>query len=166
VNYQALADITAGISDRPTAFLNVPRGESWSMPGGRSYQAQFLADASAAYLWEDDDRSGNLTLDFEAVFETASLADYWINPSQRPILAEGQAADERFTEFAAFQSGNIYDNNANLNEFGGNLYWELGVTHPDRILADLIKIFHPELLPEHELVFFQQLVPNNGTAEE
>jgi len=33
------------------------------------------------------------------------------------------------------------------------------VTNPHLVLADLIKIFHPELLPDHELYFYQQLTP-------
>ncbi len=28
---------------------------------------------------------------------------------------------------------------------------------PDLVLADLVKIFHPELLPEHRPVFHRQL---------
>lgn len=46
-----------------------------------------------------------------------------------------------------------------LNENGGNDYWESGVTNPHLVLADLIKIFHPELLPDHELYFYQKLEP-------
>lgn len=60
-------------------------------------------------------------------------------------------------ELAAYQSGNIYNNNARLNEFGSNDYWENGLANPDVVLADLIKILHPELLPDHELVYYRHL---------
>jgi iron complex transport system substrate-binding protein len=40
---------------------------------------------------------------------------------------------------------------------GGNEYFETGPAHPDRILADMISIFHPELLPDHELYYYQKL---------
>ena len=43
--------------------------------------------------------------------------------------------------------------------FGGNDYWESGAVSPHLILADLVKIFHPQLLPDHELVYYQKLEP-------
>jgi iron complex transport system substrate-binding protein len=44
-----------------------------------------------------------------------------------------------------------------VNEFGGNDYLESGVVNPDRLLEDLIAIFHPELLPDHGLFYFRHL---------
>ena len=40
---------------------------------------------------------------------------------------------------------------------GGNDYWETGTSRPDLVLADLLKIFHPELVPEHDLFFHRRL---------
>ena len=96
-------------------------------------------------------------LDIEAVFEQASEADVWINPGMWSSLAEAEAEDERFTEFAAFKNRNIYNNNRMENENGGNAYWEFGLAEPHVILADLIKIFHPEMLPEHNFVYYRRL---------
>lgn len=67
------------------------------------------------------------------------------------------AADARYGQFQAFQKGRVFNNNARLSEQGGNDYWERGVMEPDVVLADLIKIFHPELLPEHTLKYFRPL---------
>ncbi len=44
-----------------------------------------------------------------------------------------------------------------MGEKGGNEYMELGYARPDIILADLIKILHPHLLPEHQLYFYKRL---------
>ena len=74
-------------------------------------------------------------------------------------MEDALAADSRLAELAAYQSGNIYNNNARLNEFDSNDYWENGLANPDVVLADLIKILHPELLPEHELVYYRHLAP-------
>jgi iron complex transport system substrate-binding protein len=51
----------------------------------------------------------------------------------------------------------VYNNDARVNANGGNAYYEEGAAHPSLILADLIAIFHPELLPDHELAFFRRL---------
>lgn len=157
--YREMAAKVRNVATRPTVFTGAPFQDTWSMPGGRSYIAQLLADAGADYLWADDTSTGSQPLSFEEVFERARNADFWLNPGSWQSLSEIEAADERFTRFAAFQNGNVFNNNKRLNENGGNDYWETGVTNPHLILADLIKILHPELLPDHELYFYQQLKP-------
>ena len=157
--YKEMAAKARNVATRPTVFGNAPFQGTWYMPGGRSYVAQLLADAGADYLWADDTSTGSQPLSFEEVFERARNADFWLNPGSWKSLSEIRAADERLTRFAAFQKGNVFNNNKRLNENGGNDYWETGVTNPHLVLADLIKIFHPELLPDHELYFYQQLTP-------
>ena len=44
-----------------------------------------------------------------------------------------------------------------MNEKGGNDYWEGAVARPDLLLNDMIKICHPELLPDYELIYMNQL---------
>lgn len=88
---------------------------------------------------------------------SAANADFWLNTGSWTTRAEAAAADERYAQFRAYQIGAMYNNNARLNEYGGNDYWEGGLANPDVVLADLIKIFHPELLPDHELVYYRKL---------
>jgi iron complex transport system substrate-binding protein len=76
----------------------------------------------------------------------------WITGSHFYFGGKGEAI-----QFRAYQIGAMYNNNARLNEYGGNDYWEGGLANPDVVLADLIKIFHPELLPDHELVYYRKL---------
>jgi iron complex transport system substrate-binding protein len=157
--YDKIAALARTVSEKPTVFTGAPFQGTWYMPGGNSYVAKLFADAGADYLWADDDSTGSQQLSFEEVFERAQGADFWLNTSSWKSLADGLAADERFAQFAAFQNGNVFNNNVRLNPNGGNDYWETGVTNPDLVLADLIRILHPELLPEHELYFYQQLQP-------
>ena len=42
-------------------------------------------------------------------------------------------------------------------ESGGIVYYELAPNRPDLVLKDLIKILHPQLLPDHDIFFFDQL---------
>lgn len=155
--YETMAARAGNVAEKPTVFVNVPFNGNWWIPGGKRYVAAFLQDAGAAYLWADNPSTASRILDFEAVYGRAAEADYWLNPGQWRSLNEGLAADERFAQFKAFQSGNVYNNNARVNAHGGNDYWESGLTRPDIVLADLIKIFHPALVPDHELVYYQQL---------
>jgi iron complex transport system substrate-binding protein len=155
--YEELATQTSAVAERPTLLANAPFQGTWYMPGGNSFPARLFADAGAAYLWADDDSSGSLQLGFETVLDRAADADIWVHPGAATTLDGLLAEDERFANFAAFQRGAVYNNNKRLNEHGGNDYWENGMTNPHLILADLIAILHPELLPNHTLYYYQQL---------
>lgn len=157
--YQAMAKVAQDVATRPTAFTGIPRGDSWYVAGGRSYVAQFLADAGAQYLWADDESTGTTPLAVEAVFDQVHDGAFWFNTSTWTTMADVLTTDSRLAELAAYQSGHIYNNNARLNEFGSNDYWENGLANPDVVLADLIKILHPELLPDHALVYYRPLAP-------
>ena len=155
--YNDLVAQVGEIEERPTVLVNGIYSDTWFVAGGGSYTAQLIEDAGAEYLWSDDESSGGLPLSFEAVLERGQAADYWINPNFWFSLADGLAEDERYAEFAAFENGNVYNNNARVNEFGGNDYLESGVVNPDLLLVDLVAIFHPELLPDHELFYYQHM---------
>lgn len=155
--YEALKAQAASVTAKPTVLTDSEYQGSWYVAGGRSFTAQLLADAGAAYLWADNESTASIPLAFEVIFDKAADADYWLNVGFFSSLQELQAADERYTEFSAFQQGNVWNNNRRQNANGGNDYYESAVAHPDDVLADLIAIFHPELLPEHEFRYYQPL---------
>ena len=143
---------------RPTVFGGSLWRDTWHVAGGKSYAAQLVAAAGGAYLWADDDSKGSLPLDFEAVYEKAHAADVWLTMrNEWHSLAEVRADDERYAAFAAFNNGKVYNANARLNAHGGNDYWESGLVEPHIVLADFIKILHPDRLPGHALKFHQKL---------
>jgi len=37
---------------------------------------------------------------------------------------------------------------------GSNDYWSRSITHPDIVLADLVKIFHASLAPAHAFEWY------------
>ena len=155
--YEDLKAKAAAAAEKPTVLTDSEYQGSWYVAGGRSFTAQLLADAGAAYLWADDESTGSIPVAFEAVFDKAADADFWLNVGFVNSLEEMKAADERYTDFAAFQKGNVWNNNKRQNANGGNDYYESAVAQPDAVLADLIAIFHPDLLPEYEMVYFQRL---------
>ena len=156
--YEEIAQKTKSINKRPSVFVGFNFKGTWYMPGGNSYVAKYLNDAGANYLWNDDNTSGSLPLSFEIILERAINAEYWLNFSQSwRNVQDILNADNRYGDFKAVKIGNLYNNDARLNENQGNDYWEGGISNPDVVLADLIKIFHPELLPNHQLVYYRKL---------
>lgn len=156
--YTQIATKAQSVKNRPTVFVGFNFKGTWFMPGGKSYVAKYLNDAGGNYLWNDDPSNGSLPLSFEVVLERAAKADYWLNSSQSwQSLKDVVAEDSRYGDFQAVKTGNIYNNNARVNADGGNDYWEGGISNPDIVLADLIKILHPELLLEHQLFYYREL---------
>ncbi len=156
--YTKLADRAAAAVNKATVFANTPWSGSWGVPGGESYMADFFRDAGGSYLWADTEDEFTIFLDFEAVYEKAAEADFWLNLGYGWTKKEDAlAADSRFADFKAFKEGNLYHYIKRTNEFGANDYWESGLMNPQKILADIIKIFHPELLPDYELYYYRKL---------
>tara|TARA_B110000208_G_scaffold1334_1_gene1764 strand:- start:612 stop:1745 length:1134 start_codon:yes stop_codon:yes gene_type:complete len=155
--YKSLHATVAEIEQRPTVFCGAPYSGAWHMAGGESYTAQTIRDAGGDYLWADVPGSGAIPLDTERVFLKAAHADIWINPSFYRSLKELYAADQRFQKFRAGQTGHVFNNTKQRTASGGNSIWERGIVHPDDVLADLIKVFHPELMPDWEFIYYEQL---------
>lgn len=156
-HYQTLRKKTTALKNKPSVLTELPYKGTWYVPGGKSYMAQLIAHAGGRYAWQDNEQTGSLPLDFETVFAKAQKADFWLKTGTVTRREEMIALNKRFGDFVAWQKGTVYNNNRRLNAQGGNDYWVNGVLNPDIILADMIKILHPELMPSHQLFYFQKV---------
>jgi len=158
--YQHYVDLVKEVpqNKRPSVFGGSLWRGTWYVSGGKTYAAQLVKDAGGVYVWADDDSRQSLSLDFEVVYDKAHDADCWLPMrNEWHALANVVGTDERYTGFAAFQSGWVYNANARLNASGGNDYWETGLVEPHLILADLIHILHPGLLEWRQLKYYKNL---------
>lgn len=149
--------IVESITTKPTVISGILYGDTWFLPGGQNYGAKIFRDAGYQYLWSEDTNNGFLKLSFESVLSKGREADYWIGVGNFKSREEMKSSEERYTLFQPFQKGTIYTYDARVGATGGSEYLELGYSRPDIILKDLIKIAHPELLPDYELYFHKRL---------
>jgi iron complex transport system substrate-binding protein len=156
-NYNATLDKVQLIEHRPTVLSGIVYGDAWFLPGGQNYASKVLKDAGCEYLWATDPSNGYLELSFESVFEKARNADLWIGVATMKTLQELKNADHRYAKFKPFQQQQVYTYDARKGAKGGSEFMELGYLRPDLILKDLVKIAHPQVLPEHELFFHKKL---------
>ncbi|WP_291725634.1 ABC transporter substrate-binding protein [Bernardetia sp.] len=158
-NYDALKNLTANIKkeNKPTLFFNAWYNETWFMPNGDSYVAQFAKDAGAIYLWEDLEGSGASPLAIESVYDKAEQADYWFHASDWTNMNQLISADRRFVSFKSVKNTTVFNHNKRRLKSGGNDYFESGVAFPNKILEDFIKILHPNLIKNKELYFYENL---------
>ena len=65
--------------------------------------------------------------------------------------------DARYGLFKAYRNRQVWVYERLVTPAGGNDYWSRAVSHPDLLLADLVKIFHPGLVPQHEFQWYLQV---------
>lgn len=155
--YLRLVAKTKDIANPPTLITGTPFSGRWYVAGGKSYLGQFFKDAGGAYVFGETSYNGSLPMDIELVYERGLEAEFWVDTGIWQSLQQAREADPRFKAFVSLQNGRLFNNNKRVNSRGGNDYWESGIMAPDVILADLIHILHPDLLPEHQLFYYTHL---------
>lgn len=143
--------------ERPTVLTGAMYKDQWFLPAGNSWQASFLKDANADYLFKDTEGTGSLSLSIETVLARAANAEFWVGPAQFGKYEELEAASPHYREFLAFQNKNIFTFSSEKGETGGVIFYELAPNRPDLVLKDLISIFHPQLLPDYKTTFYKPL---------
>ncbi|MDF1672388.1 MAG: ABC transporter substrate-binding protein [Vicingaceae bacterium] len=154
--YLSLIKLTRNIENRPTVFVGMPWNGSWYVAGGKSFQAQLFKDAGGEYLWSDNNEKSSVIKSKEVVYDEAFDAMFWLNQNSYTSISAIIEHDDRLKNFKSIKKGSIYNNDKRINVFSGNDYWESATVYPQRVLKDLIKIFHPDLI-EHKLYYYRKM---------
>lgn len=157
--YRVLSVEATAVPDakKPTVMAGRGTRGDFVIPGGHSYVAALITDAGGRYVWADNTATGSQTIDLEAQLKRAGHADIWINGGGWPNLAAMVRDEPRYGLFKAYRDGQVWVYERRVNAAGANDYWSRGVSRPDLVLADLVKIFHPALVPQHELRWYLQV---------
>jgi len=155
--YIKAKELANSAKSSPKVISGSMYNDNWYMPYGNSWQAQFIKDANANYLYADTEGDGSLSLAFESVLEKAEDAEYWISSGQFTSYEQLFNESEHYKRFKAVKDKKVYSVSLSQGATGGILFYELGPQRPDLILKDLISIFHPKLLKDHKQVFYKPL---------
>ncbi|MBR1449629.1 MAG: ABC transporter substrate-binding protein [Prevotella sp.] len=157
--YNDLKERMAGLQTEtlPTVFSGEMHGGNWYAVGGKNSLAQIFRDAGARYVIDNDD-TGGVNIEFEQMYALAANADYWriLNSFEGDFSYEALKASEPRNElFKAFRERQVIYCNMKQTP-----YYEKSPVMPDVLLADLVAIFHPDLMPEdYEPTFYHLLAP-------
>lgn len=149
---RALVDTCA---NRPTLMCELKSSSAWYMPAAQSTMGQMYKTAGAHYLFDDNNGSGSLPLSYETVLSRAVNADLWLfkyNSSKDKTYTSLVSEFSGYSHFKPFKTKSIYVCNT-----GKKPFYEETPFHPDLLLSDLIAIFHPLLLPEHKLRYYEKM---------
>lgn len=153
--YLRLRELVKDVKHRPTVIAELKSVSAWYIPGGKSTLGRLYQDAGAVYLWAEDGHSGSVPLSFETVYNNGHDAEFWLfkyNQAKDKTLAELKADYAPYTGFRAFRTGQVYGCNSNKVPF-----YEETPFHPERLLQDMIRIFHPQLGGKGECRYFKKL---------
>ncbi|MEM6720615.1 MAG: ABC transporter substrate-binding protein [Bacteroidota bacterium] len=157
-NYLNAKKLAQNATSQPTILAGSMYKDIWYLPAGESFQAQYLKDANANYLWADSEGTGSLSLSIESVLDKAADADIWIGPGSFKTYEAMKESSRFYAEFAPFKNKKIFSTANTVGKTGGTMYYELAPTRPDIVLKDIIKAIHPEILPDYQPFFFKPLL--------
>ncbi|MFR9524112.1 MAG: ABC transporter substrate-binding protein [Rikenellaceae bacterium] len=153
--YTQLVDLVKDVEDRPTVLSGELHSGNWYVVGGKSPLAQQFRDAGADYFMQNNNESGGFYVDYESVYAQGHDADFWriLNNFEGEYNYDKLlASDSRYLDFKAFEERNVIYCNLRTTPFYENTPME-----PEVILADLIKIFHPDRLQDHQPKYYYKL---------
>ena len=154
-NYLQTKALVENVTYRPTLLTGMKYGSPWFVPSGESFMARIYKDAGADYIFNYLPGTGSTPMNFETVFDKAVHADIWlINYNRDGGMSYSVLKSDYspYSGFDAFRNRHIYGNNTDHS-----MFYEEVPMHPDFLLAELIAIFHPQLLPDRKLRYFHPL---------
>ena len=153
--YNSIKDLAQGELKKPRIMSERKYGASWYIVGGASYMATLYRDSGADYIFSDNIESGSATASFETVYEKGGDSDIWIlkyAAEKKMTYKDLQLENPLYANFAPFRNRRMFACNTLTTP-----YYEYIAIHPDIILADYVKMFHPHLLPDYSLVCYEAI---------
>jgi iron complex transport system substrate-binding protein len=151
--YKQVQSVIDSIAYKPNVMFGSYYQGIWYVPGGESLIPSLFSDAGASYLYEDQHSTGNVPIDEESLIDRMSTIDQWgfiFSKQEEPVLADFLAHDQRLMKIAKAHNMKFFYCNSYYTDYFG-----MANLQPQILLKDLGKIFHPELFPEHQFVYFQ-----------
>ncbi|WP_051289346.1 ABC transporter substrate-binding protein [Chryseobacterium daeguense] len=155
-NYNDLKQLALKAKDKPKVLANEMYGDVWYLPGGKTSVANFISDANADYILQNNTDEKAITMSFEEVFAKSPDVKYWINAGNHPSKKEMLSMNPFYAKLDVYNNGKIYVITGK-ERLQANDFFESGIVRADLVLKDYIKIFHPELLPDYQLTYLKEL---------
>jgi iron complex transport system substrate-binding protein len=156
--YLSLKKVARHVDHRPRVFVYTAARDEWNVFGSGNAYAQLVADAGGEYVWPDVPNGLSITSEpIERAIERGLSADIWmIGPDFTAGTSDpGFLRNQPFPFLRPIRHNAVYV--AHRTGTGPNPYWDQALVRPDAELADYLAILHPEILPNHEFVFYRRL---------
>ena len=151
-----LMAMVATIAPKKKAFLVYHPSDISDWSGHRNdFYASFIEAAGAENLLKDDGPNHPVGLNNEQLLVMAKDADVWIANSTSDL---DWPPANYLESFNAYRNQEVYHYQKRTRyEHNAYDWYETPEVRPDLVLEDLISMFYPDLLPNHELLFFEKI---------
>ena len=149
--YLELEKTAAKLEQNPQVISGQMIGDQWYMPGADSYNAYLFRKAKCDYVGRKKEGTGSNAYTLEEVLKNFQGAEFWINPGFKS-KSEMLTANEKYKYLEAFQNDRVYCYSHNINYF-----WERSAIEPQKVLSDMIQIFHPGETSPQKLYFYKKI---------
>ncbi len=164
----SLASLVKNTKTKPSAIWAMhSRKGSWTVRANGGI-AQLMTLAGAVNPFEDkeaaitatveDVLSEGIAISDELVLQKANEIEYIIS-FQR--TTDGWPVEAYMKSFPAYRNRQLFHHFKRYEETGASDWYQSAPMKPDLLLSDMIKVFHPELLPEHDLYFLDPIEIKN-----
>lgn len=147
--YQELCAVARKTTTRPRLLSEMPWSGQWTLPAAGSSSSKLYADAGAEYLFAHLKGNGSIPLSTEKVVDKAINADFWLIKHHGNLSRQQMISD---TPLLSGIKAPIWWCDTSVT-----LIYEETPFHPERLLENLIAIFHPELGIEASYSYFKPL---------
>ncbi len=156
-NYMEIKALASTAKTKPKVMYGYDYRGTWYLPQNGTYVAQTLRDANAEFKGAGEG-NGSTPKSFEEIYDSFHESDVWLTTQGKVQTYEDFIkSNERYIDFRPAKIKQVYSNNKREKASGGNDYWESAICRPDLMLKDMVKILHPELLPDYEATYWQHL---------
>lgn len=155
-NYNDLKQLALKAKEKPTVLANEMYGDVWYLPGGKTSVANYISDANANYILNNNTDEKAVTMSFEEVFSKSKNVNIWVNAGNHASKKEMLGMNAFYSKLNVFNKGKVYGITGKERAQANDIF-ESGLVRADLMLKDYIKIFHPELLPNYQLTYMKEL---------
>lgn len=148
--YQQLCKKMTAINEAPKVISGNFYSDQWTAPAGNSYMAILIQDAGGKYVYKAHKGTGSIFLPIERVIADNQQTPYWIQPGI-PSKATLTEMNPKAKYLSAYKNG-IYCYSHDMNRF-----WENSAVEPQKLLEDLIHIFHPTFEAGKPLHYYKRI---------
>lgn len=157
--YLRLRDLSQAQPEKPLVLLgNINSQGAFNTRPYNRIESILIEDAGGVRVLNEErfDYSGFFpSVSLEVALEVGAEADYWFSMAYLPTeesAADFIATDPLNGEFHALGAGNMF------HRFGRDEdYFRTPSIRVDELLADMVSILHPDLLPDHEVVHLDRV---------
>jgi iron complex transport system substrate-binding protein len=160
--YNALAARARQAPAKPVVLLGFSwTRDVWTASGGENHYARLVEDAGGEYFLADDSQSEvNIRMPFEKAVYRSARTPIWISHNGLARIPSKAALARQMPLFAQLfpmERGRVYALDSGAGDGEAVPLTDASLNRPEVLLADLVSVFHPEVLPNYRPVFIREL---------